>query len=147
MMRELGNRLGVARILSYLGRLAHSQNNFTDAVALQEQTLAILREVGDRRLIVNALEGLAAADAALGNSLRAAHIWGAAERLREDIGAPLPVDERPSYHQRVAAARAALSNHAAFDRAWQEGHAMTFQRAIALALREQPNRDGTNRSA
>ena len=139
IMRELGDRQGVARILTYLGRLAHSQEDFTAARALQEQGLTILREVGDRRMMIHALEGLAAADGALGSSLRAARIWGAAERLREDIGSPHSADERPGYELRVAAARAASGNDAAFNRAWQEGRAVTLEKAIALALGTVPS--------
>ena len=49
--------------------------------------------------------------------------------------------DRPEYHQRVAAARAALGDDAAFDRAWQDGRALTLEQAIELALEgtvEQP---------
>jgi non-specific serine/threonine protein kinase len=141
IMRELGDQNGVARLLTYLGRLAHSQGNFTAARALQEESLAMLREVGDRRMMAFALEGLAAADAALASSLRAAQIWGAAERLREHIGSPHSADERSVYDRRVAAARAALGDDVALDRAWQAGRALTLEQAIELALEksiEQP---------
>ena len=70
--------------------------------------------------------------AALGGSARAVRIWGAAERLREEIGSPLL--ERPRHVRRVAAARAALGDDAAFDRAWKEGSALTLEQAIDLAL-------------
>jgi hypothetical protein len=36
----------------------------------------------------------------------------------------------------VAAARTALGDDAAFDRAWKEGRALTLEQAIALALGE-----------
>ena len=54
-----------------------------------EESLVIRRELGDRGGIADSLEGLASVVAALGDSLRAARIWGAAERLREEIGSPL----------------------------------------------------------
>ena len=38
------------------------------------------------------------------------------------------------YEQRIAAARTALGDDAAFDRAWQEGRAMPLEKAIELAL-------------
>ena len=94
------------------------------------------REVGDRWGIAFALEGVAAVEAAFGSWLHAARTWGAAERLREEIGAPLPPNERPRYDRRVAVVRAALRDDAAFTRAWQQGRALTIEQAIALALSE-----------
>ena len=83
---------------------------------------------------------MAEAVAALGRFLSAARIWGAAERLREEIGSPvLPVD-RPGYDRRVIAARAARGDDAAFDRAWREGRALTLEQAIDLALAEKIER-------
>lgn len=70
--------------------------------------------------------------AALGDSLRAARIWGAAERLHEEVGSALP-GENSSVGARVAATRATLGDDAAFDRAWQEGRAMTLEQALGLA--------------
>ena len=48
---------------------------------------------------------------------RAALLWGAADRLPEEIAAPPPV-HRPGYEAQVASARAALGDDAAFERAW-----------------------------
>lgn len=56
--------------------------------------------------------------------------------MREEIGSPLPPKDRPDYDRRVVAARAALGNDAAFDRARQEGSALKLEQAIALALEE-----------
>ena len=67
---------------------------------------------------------------------RAACCWGA-ERLREEIGAPLPPRERPSYDNQVTAARAAGNDDAAFESAWREGRAMTLEQAIEYALNKQ----------
>ena len=87
-------------------------------------------------MIACALEGPAAAVAALGSFLRAARIWGAAQRLREEIGSPLAPNERSGYDRHLEAARAALGDDANFDHAWQEGRAMTLEEAIELALEE-----------
>ena len=59
---------------------------------------------------------------------------GAAERLREEVGAPLTPDETTQNQQKIAGARASVSNDAAFDAAWVEGRAMTMEEAVALAL-------------
>jgi hypothetical protein len=104
------------------------------ARALYAESLAIQRELGDRRGAALALEGVAAATSASGDPVRAARIWGAAERLRDEVGAPLPLSGRPRYEQFITAARAALGDEVAFDAAWQEGRAMTMEEAIECAL-------------
>ena len=96
----------------------------------------ILRELGHRGRIAYTLKELAAVVAALGASLHAARIWGAAERLRDEIGSPLPPNERARYDLHVAAAREALEDDVAFDSGWQEGRALTLEQAIELALAE-----------
>jgi len=136
IMRELGDRSGTATSLTNLGNVARDRGDFPAAWALHQEGLVIWRKLGDRRGIAFALEGLALAVAALGNSLRAARIWGAAERLREEIGSPLPPNERPHYDRHVAQARGALGDDAAFDRAWQVGRDLTLEQAIDLGLAE-----------
>ena len=61
-------------------------------------------------------------------------LWGAAERIRADVGIPLPTGDASRYEQRVAAARAELGDDASFDAAWAEGCAMTLEQTFELAL-------------
>jgi DNA-binding NarL/FixJ family response regulator len=75
------------------------------------------------------LEGLASAVAAQGNHAWAAHLWGAAEALREAIGTPLPPVEHVLYQRAVAAARTQLGEHA-FATAWAEGRTMPPEQAL-----------------
>ena len=132
--RELRDRGGIASSLTGLGAVAHDQGDFPAAIALYQEGLVIQRALGDGRGIAFSLEGLATLVAALGSSLRAARIWGTAERLRVEIGSPLPPIDRPRYDRRVGATRAAMGDDAAFDRAWQEGRILTIEQAIELAL-------------
>ena len=138
--RELGDWDVIATSVHNLGIVAYLQSDLASARALYMQGLATRRELGDRLGIARALEGLAGVVAALGSSLRAACIWGAAERLREEIGSPLSPTERSRCDRCSAAARAAAGDGAAFDRAWQDGHAMTLKQAIELASEETAKR-------
>jgi tetratricopeptide (TPR) repeat protein len=63
----------------------------------------------------------------------AARLWGAADALRTQIGAPMwPVD-RPEYERRVAEARAQLGPEE-WDAAWAAGRALTWEQAADEAL-------------
>src|SRR5207248_3271585 len=94
---ELGDRRGIAHSLNGLGSVAQEQGDYTTARALFEECLTSFTELGDRQGIASSLEGLAAADAARDGTRGAAHLWAAAERLREEIGSPLPLNERHRY--------------------------------------------------
>ena len=128
--RDLGDREGAANSLSSLGEVAAARGDYLSARALQDDALAIYRELGERSGIAAAMEGFAGIVFAAGEPGRAACVWGAAERLREEIGAPLVPSERRQHDPKVAAARVALGDGAAFDLAWQKGRAMTLEEAL-----------------
>jgi len=134
IFRELGDRPALATALSNLGDVACAQSDYDSARAFHQESLEIQRAQGDRARIAPALEGLAEVAGAFSMPARAARLWGAAERLREDIGAPKSPGERPQYERVVSAARAGLGDDAAFDSAWREGRAMVLEEAIEYAL-------------
>jgi tetratricopeptide (TPR) repeat protein len=136
IMRELQHGSGIADSLCNLGNVACEQGDYQTARTTFEEALAIRHARGDQRGTASSLEGLAAVVAALGRSLKAARIWGAAERLRTEVGAPLSPNDRTDYERRVAEARAVLGDDAAFDRAWREGCVLTLEQAMELALEE-----------
>ncbi len=136
IMRELQHGSGIADSLYNLANVAYEQGEYQIARKTFEEGLMIRHARGDRRGTASSLEGLAAVVAALGRSLTAARIWGAAEQLRTEVGAPRSPNDRTDYERRVAAARVALGDDAAFDRAWQEGCGLTLERAMELALEE-----------
>ena len=76
------------------------------------------------------MEGLASIVAAQDELVWAARLWGAAEVLREVIGAPLPPVECPDYEQAVAATLAQLGEKV-LAAAWAEGRTMTSEQALA----------------
>lgn len=135
--RELGVREGIANSLNNLAEAASACGDFKAARALHEESLAIYRQLGDRSGTAASIEGLAGVAFASGDPVRAARIWGALERLREEIGVPLEQSERPHRDRKIAAARAALGDGAAFDRAWQAGRAMSLEQAVECVLARQ----------
>ena len=135
IVRKLGDRWTMGVVLNNLGNVACEQRDFVYASALHHEGLLIRRELGDRLGIVYALEGLAAMVAVLGG-LTCARLFGAADRLRKELGTPPPPNELSLYEQRVAAARESWGDDPAFDQAWQEGRALTLEQAMELALAE-----------
>lgn len=57
--------------------------------------------------------------------------------MREAIGSPRPPDEREKYDHEVADARSSLGD-SAFTAAFEEGRAMSWEEAVAMALGETP---------
>jgi predicted ATPase/DNA-binding SARP family transcriptional activator len=135
IQREIGDRRGIAYSLGGLGIVAFCQGDYASARAYHEESLIIRREIGDRWGMAYSLEAFAEMVGSTGKAEQAAVLWGAAEALREKIGAPLPSDERQTNERSVAAAREALGDEA-FTTAWATGRAMTLEEAIALALKE-----------
>ena len=141
IFRDLGNRQAMASPLSNLGLVAYHQGDYVGACALYQESLVIFWDLRDRWGIALSLEGLAYIALARGGPVQAARLWGAAKRLREEIGCPLPPSERSRYDAQVAATRAAIDDDAAFDLAWNEGGGMTLEQAIEYALGQGTMRD------
>lgn len=126
---------GVAAVLANLGALLNDQGQAAEAEAYFKESLLILKDLGQRDDIIECLEGFAEAAALLGNPKRGASLLGAAQVLREMIGAPLPPYKRHRYGrlmQRLAAQLAAEELQAGL----ACGRAMPLSEAIDYALGE-----------
>ena len=131
----------IAATLGYLGMVHQAQGHDALATARLAESLTLYRHMDDRWGITFVLEGIGVLAATQGQrledaqpgGLRAARLFGAAEALRETLGAPLFPSHLNHYQQGVAAARAQLDDKT-FAAAWAEGRAMTLEQAIAYAL-------------
>ena len=137
LFREVGDQVGVALVLTGLAGTARARGDRVQAAQLYREALALSWRVGDKRRAAFCLEGLAGTS----EPHRAATLFGAAEALREAIGAPLPPSERAGYTRDVAAAREA--DPAAFDAAWAEGRGMTLEQAVAFVVQATPGSEST----
>ncbi len=106
---------------------------------LTAESLTMLRELGAKARICECVEGLASMACAQGQPERGARLFGAAQALREAIGAPMPRSDHVAFDPQVDTLRATLGD-AAFVTAWAQGRAMTLEQAVecALAGRAQP---------
>jgi predicted ATPase/class 3 adenylate cyclase len=135
--RDLGNRWEIAISTCILGYVTGDQGDYKAARALHEEALRIHWELGNQWIIAEALEALAGVVSMLDEPLRAPRLWGAAERLREEMCEPLLPADRSRYDREVASARAALSDDSTFNSAWHEGRTMTLEQAVGYALKGQ----------
>jgi len=129
LQRDIGIKWGMTTALNRLGMVEHTQGDDGRATALYEESLTLCRELGDKHGLAECLEGLAGMAVAQQHLERAARLLGAAETLREAIGAPLSSRERVRYDRDVSAMRAGLGE-AAFAAAWAAGKATLPEQGI-----------------
>jgi non-specific serine/threonine protein kinase len=131
--RELGNRLGIAESLNNLSIVAIKQGDFAKAEALEREAMNINLELGDS-LGISVSLGLggsrAAAEGRFGRSVR---LRGAAAAIRDRVNASLPPSEQKGLEEDLTRIRQALGQEP-FDRAWEEGRALSRDDAVRYAL-------------
>ena len=127
--RAKGMRVPLVEVLILFGRLTAAQKDYAASQALYAESLTLARKMGMKRLISAGLEGLAGAVAVQGESLWAAHLWGAAEALRDAMHTLIPPVYRAEYERSVAAARLQLGEKD-FAAAWAEGRSMTVDQVL-----------------
>ena len=91
---RLDDQDGIAIGLHLLGDVARQTRDLESARACYAESLTILRRLGHRVRIVYSLDELAAVAGARGSPRAAARLWGAMERLREEMGSPAAPGER-----------------------------------------------------
>jgi non-specific serine/threonine protein kinase len=133
LARDLGDSFLASQVLSVKGCAECRDGNLEFAEASLVESLTIAGDLRDPNTAAQALEGFAELAVAKLTPERAATILGAAARLREEIGLPIPVHDERELMRVAAAARAALGD-AAFDQAWREGGAMELEEAVHYTL-------------
>ena len=131
--RELRNKRFMAYSSTHLGLVALGQDDHDRATQLFKESLVLYRELGIKHFIAQCLEGLAGVAVAQGVPERGARLLGAAEKLREVIGSPLPPSEQAEVDRYSAALREKLDEET-FKARWAEGRAMPLEEAIEFAL-------------
>jgi len=132
--RELGARHG-GHIWAHhdLGETYLAQGDAQLAASHFAQALAVARDLGYRAGLAWCLAGMAGVAVLDEEPERATRLWGAAEALRQSIGARHAPAARATREKLIAKAREQLGDEA-FDAAWAKGQAMTAEQAIELAV-------------
>ncbi|MEV6268475.1 tetratricopeptide repeat protein [Kribbella sp. NPDC051936] len=122
LSQRLGYREGVAWSMNLLGIIERRRGLTERAVHLLDESLAEHRDLGDRWRSASVLEELAAVAQQRKRSEYAAFLLGAADGVRDVIGAPVPVIEKADREATRAAVEASLERRA-FRAAWSAGRA------------------------
>jgi tetratricopeptide (TPR) repeat protein len=132
VFRAMSNEHGEAITLTNLAEVLRYTGEHTQANIMYREGLAMHQRAGNKLGVISSLEGLAALARLQGQPERAAHLWGASEALRAQLGAALQPTDREDYDRNVAALRGDLA-HDALAAAWAAGRDMTAEQAIAHA--------------
>jgi tetratricopeptide (TPR) repeat protein len=135
ILQEFGEKTGIGQALKDLGDVALESGTPAEARAYYCRSLRAFRELGHRQGIAGTLEGLARVAQAAERLPQAARMYGAAQGLRDALSAPLAPNEQPR-HQDLLAALQQSMGEAAFQAAWDAGHALSWEAATAEALRD-----------
>jgi tetratricopeptide (TPR) repeat protein len=131
--REEDDKMSEAKAFGNLSYVAQQQGEYARAAELLTRGLRLFRELGTRRYICQNLAGLAGPIVAQGYPQAAARLLGASEAFLETMVIGLQAGDRPNIERYVVTVREQLDN-AAFDAAWAEGRAMSFEQAVSYAL-------------
>lgn len=132
---ELDDRHCVTAALLHLARLARDEGDPAKADALYRQAMPVTGAGGavpPTGSTATWLEGLATIGVDDGHPDRAARLLGAADALRQAIGAPLPAHEAADRNDTIAACSAVMGE-AGFRAAFEAGAGLPLADAVKLA--------------
>jgi predicted ATPase/predicted Ser/Thr protein kinase len=137
LYRSIGSVHGEAGLRHNLAVLAQLRGEAKSAAAMHAEALSVRKSVGDRSGLAESVQSIAglvaatsseASDAAL-----AVEMFGAVERLRDEIGSPVPAFDRERYERDVASARASLQGDGRFEAAWAAGRERNLEDVLTAA--------------
>ena len=137
LSREGGYREGVGWALNQLGMVAYHRGDLERAEQSLRESLAVHKDLGDMGRVASVLEALAETAGARKRFELSTRLFGAADILRETIGAPVPPCERPEHDRVLASVRTQVGDKE-FSRLRTEGRTMKLEEALSRALEPGP---------
>jgi predicted ATPase/DNA-binding CsgD family transcriptional regulator len=113
-----------------LGMLAIRQGKAENARPLIEEALALSIQLGNRWFTASCLERLGEVMVAQNQPLRAAELWGAAQAVRDAMGAPIPPIEFAPYKQALEQVKMLL-DQPTFQATWNAGYTTPLEQVLA----------------
>lgn len=128
-----GTAQGIAFSEFHIGRIARIHGDFASAWKHHATGLELFVRMGDKRGIGYSLFGFACLAHAQEEPQRAARLFGAADALREELGALLETVLQIEYGQTYSVVREMLGEED-FASIWAEGYELHLEQAIQFAL-------------
>jgi tetratricopeptide (TPR) repeat protein len=125
--------IGVPEANHSLGETALARGDTALAATCFEESLSLSRRIAVPKFQAWCLAGLAGVAALNEEPERAAWLWGAAEALRQSIGAR-PAPAARATHERLQAEVREQLGEAEFNAKWAEGQAASWEEALDKAL-------------
>ena len=136
LARGQGDKDTLHYALDNLGWAALMREDYQQAEASFRENLVLCQELSDKLIASESLEGLACLVGVRGEAGRVARLFGAADTLREAVGFHQSPAERALREPYLVVARVRLAQ-GAWEAAFAEGRAMTFEEATEFALSEE----------
>ncbi len=133
IFREIGDMHRVNMVRSELAHIERYEGHYQQAKAMYQESIVEWKRIGHRAAIAHQLECFASIAKVEEQGQRAAHLFGAAEALREKIDIPMTAVEHIEYEREIADLKTGMDEKV-FTSAWAEGRAMSMEQAIGLAL-------------
>ncbi len=130
--RELADANYIATGLVNVGEVLAIKGELDEAARNVQESLALFNALGVRNAIAYCLEMLADIELRRERFEAAARLFGAADRLREILNAPIESFNQARYDEDLARARSGAGEEA-FERAFSEGRTMRLDELIAQA--------------
>jgi hypothetical protein len=133
LFTEIGATTWTQVAFRYQGLLALLDGRIAEAESLLRASLLEGREQAPQWEVAYWTEELAAVATAKGESLRAAKLWGATDALFEKLGLAI-LEENRQVRERFRDEVQKSSDSDSRAEAWEQGHTMTLDQAVAYAL-------------
>jgi predicted ATPase len=128
------NRRQVNMYLAERGHIERQSGNLDAALNIYSRMISSYRELGMEPAVANLLECFAMIAVQKSQLIRAGHLFGAAEALRERIQADMMPYERMEYEAALSGFKSMMEPDE-LSAAWQSGRAYTIDQAIDEAKR------------
>jgi predicted ATPase/DNA-binding SARP family transcriptional activator len=133
LWRSTGDRWGLSMVLHGMGMAELGRGELEPAAHRFREAIDLLRRDGEPYFVARSIEGLAIVRVHQGDLDRASRLFGAAEAIRETIGAPLLAFEEARYRQTIAILAPLLESQKRAA-SWAEGRSMTLDEAVTYSL-------------
>jgi tetratricopeptide (TPR) repeat protein len=135
LFKHAGDRRYMAIVLTALGNVLHAQGQTEQGLVALQKGLLMRKESGDRQGLAESFESVAAVLVTLPSVPPAslARLLGGVAALRQAVGAPIPLVERPVVEHTADEVRRRLGTPRAYEACWQAGYTQTLEAVLETA--------------